>query len=418
MFGQRANRRQVLQGGLLAAGSLVGLNQRGAADEEPPRGAPKLKITAVKTYLLEHRLRRPFGVSVSIPLSKTRTALLVKIETDAGLSGWGETAPLGGARGTIDDDIAPQLIGKNPLEYRRLWRDIWGPNFGNGLAVGAVDIALNDLRGRALNLPVAELFGGRLRDRVPAYASAMNYIEGERPEEQYPAEAAALVEQGYKALKMRLGRYPVSREAGVVAAVRKAVGPHVRLMADGNGAYTLETALRMGRVLHEHGFEFFEEPLPQSPKYTGYDELRRKLPLSLAGGEALDSRGSAKEVLDRRAFDVIQPDVSLCGGIGEVLFICEMAALSGVRSSPHCWGGAILIAATTHLMALLPDPHWGPPTDTPMIELDQSENPWRTEIVSEPLAVKDGHVSVPTGPGLGVEVNEEAVKKYAVSKLS
>jgi D-galactarolactone cycloisomerase len=280
--------------------------------------------------------------------------------------------------------------------------------------VGGLDMAILDLCGKALNLPVAELFGGRLRERVPVYASAMNYVEGLEPEKHFPREAAALVRQGFKAMKMRIGRYPVAREAALAAAVRAAVGPDIRLMADGNGAYTMAGALEMGHELHKLGFEAFEEPLPQSPKYAGYEELRRKLPLSLAGGEALDSRASAKELIDRRAMDIIQPDVSLCGGIGEVLFIAELAALSGIRCLPHCWGGAPVIAATTHLLSLLPDPHWGFPTDTPMLELDQSENPWRTEIVKEPLEVRDGFVRVPTRPGLGIDVDEKAVKKYAV----
>ncbi|WP_339683989.1 mandelate racemase/muconate lactonizing enzyme family protein [Gimesia maris] len=410
------NRRELLQkGALLAAGCLAGGPAvLRAAEPEQQVDPLKLKITGVKTYLLQHKLKRPFGVSVSVPLDQFRKTLLVKIETDAGLIGWGETAPVGGARGTIDDQIGPRLIGQNPLEQRKLWRMMWGPNFGNALAVAALDMAINDIRGQALNLSVAELFGGRLRDRVPAYASAMNYVENEQPEEQYPREAEQLVKQGFKALKMRIGRYPVVREAAVAAAVREAVGLDIKLMADGNAAYTLSSALQMGEVLHDLNFEYFEEPLPQSPHYAGYEELRRKLPLPLAAGEGVDSRGSAKELIDRQCMHIIQPDVSLCGGIGETLFISELAALSGIRCIPHCWGGAILIAATVQTLSLMPDPHWGFPTDTPMLELDQSENPWRTEIVKEPFQLKDGFVDVPTRPGLGIEVDEAIVKRYAI----
>jgi D-galactarolactone cycloisomerase len=412
----KTNRRDFFRTGeFIVASGLVGLPRPALAVETTQRsGVPKLKIIAVKTYLLRHKLARAMGVSVSVPLDKTREALLVKIETDAGLVGWGETAPISGARGTIDDHLAPRLIGQNPLEHRRLWRLMWGANFGNALAVGALDMALNDLRGKALNLPVAELFGGRLRDRVPAYASSMNYLEGLEPEEHFPKEAAELVGQGFKALKMRIGRYPVPREAKVAAAIRAAVGPNIRLIADGNAAYTMTTALEMGHELHKLGFEAFEEPLPQSPKYAGYEELRQKLPLSLAGGEVVDSRANAKELIDRRAIDIIQPDVSLCGGIGEALFIAETAALSGIRCLPHCWGGDIVIAATVHLLALLPDPHPGFPRDTPMLELDQSENPWRKGLAKDPFPLQEGHVNVPTKPGLGIEVNEEVVRKYAV----
>ncbi|MFO1094495.1 MAG: mandelate racemase/muconate lactonizing enzyme family protein [Planctomycetaceae bacterium] len=242
----------------------------------------------------------------------------------------------------------------------------------------------------------------------------MNYREGEEPEQQFPAEAARLVEQGFRALKMRLGRYSVRREAKVAEAVRNAVGPDIKLFCDANAAYTLGSALEMGEALADLDFGFFEEPLPQSPDYTGYPELRERLPLPLAGGEALGDRKQAQSLLERRGVDIIQPDVSLCGGIREVLFIAELAALYGVPTITHCWGGVVLQAATAHLLSLLPDPHWGFPTDTPLMEFDTSENPWRTEIINTPLELKDGFVTVPTGPGLGIEVNEAAVKRYAV----
>ncbi|MBC8353738.1 MAG: mandelate racemase/muconate lactonizing enzyme family protein [Planctomycetes bacterium] len=410
----KGSRRDLLRSGAgLLAGGLVGQFAHVFGSDDLA-GQPKLKITSVKTYLLRTNLKRPFGVSVSVPLGKTRETLLVKLETDAGLVGWGETAEISGTRGTIDNHLAPRLIGCNPMEYRQLWRALWGPNFGNGLAVGGVETALNDLRGKALNLPIAELFGGRMRDKVPVYVSALEYVEGREIEQHYPETAITMVEHGHKAIKMRLGRYSVAREAKVAAAVRAAVGPDIQLMVDGNGGYTMANAIRMGHVLNDLGFEFFEEPLPQSPKYAGYDELRRKLPLPLAGGEALDSRASAKQLIDRRSVDIIQPDISLCGGLGEVLFISEMAKLSSIRCLPHCWGGDILIAATTHLLSLLPDPHWGLPTDTPMLELDQSENPWRNGLATERFELKDGFITVPTKPGLGIEVDEDVVKHYAV----
>lgn len=411
---QLTNRRSLLKsaGSVFLGGGILANSARVQAAEES--ATRDLKITAVKTYQLQHKLKRPFGVSVSVPLSRTRSALIVKLETDAGLEGWGETAPIGGARGTIEDQLSPQLIGQNPLNYRKLWRTLWGANFGNGLAVGAVDMALNDLRGKALGMSVSELIGGSYRERVPVYASTMNYVEGEEPEDLYPRDAAEKVEMGFRALKMRIGRYDVAREAKFIQKVRETVGPDVRLMADGNAAYTLRTAVQMGRVLDELNFDFFEEPLPQSPRYAGYPELREKLPLPLAGGECVDSRVAAKSLIDRRAIDIIQPDAALCGGIGEALFIGELAALSGIPCIPHCWGGAITIAASVHLLSLLPDPHWGFPTDTPRLELDQSENPWRTEIVEKPFQLVDGTLEVPQAPGLGIQVKEDVIQKYAV----
>ena len=407
----RFDRRGLLRtAAILTAG---GAAATASPDEGKSDVARACTIKTVQTFLLRHTLERPFGVSVSVPFDKTRETLLVRIESNEGHVGWGETSPLPGTKAAIDE-LGMSLINRNPLQYRRLWRSLWGANFGNALAVAGLDMALNDLRGKILNLSIAELFGGRLREKVPAYASAMNYLDGLEPETHYPLEAATLVKQGFRALKMRIGRFPVAREAKLVAAVREVVGPDVLLMADGNAAYTMESAVRMGHVLNELNFECFEEPLPQSPKYTAYEELRERLPLSLAAGEAVDGRASAKELIDRRAMDIIQPDISLCGGFAEALFISEMAALSGIRCIPHCWGADILIAATVQLLSILPDPHWGFPTDTPLLELDQSENPWRNGLAKDAFPLRDGMIQVPTGPGLGIIIDEQMVKEYAV----
>jgi len=373
-----------------------------------------MKITHVETFLLRLKLKRPFGASVSVPYPKHRETLLVKISTDQRLVGWGETAEISGTRGTIDNHLAPALVGQDPMRHGLLWRNSWGPNFGNGMAVGAIDMALADIRGKALGVPVGDLYGGRLRDRVPAYASTMSYTQGLRPENQYPDDARRMVKKGFRALKMRLGRYPVEREAVIAGLVRESVGPEIKLMADGNGHCTLHSALALATELRKLDFEFLEEPMPQAPDYAGYEELTAKSPLTIAAGEVVDSRTAAARLIERRAMNIIQPDPSLCGGIGEVLFIAGHARLSGIRCYPHCWGAAIVIAATLHAVSLIPDPHWGLPTDSPMLEFDQSENPLRRELVKKPFEIRDGFVDVPTEPGLGVEIDERVVRRYAV----
>ncbi|MBX3015666.1 MAG: mandelate racemase/muconate lactonizing enzyme family protein [Caldilineaceae bacterium] len=370
-----------------------------------------MKITGVETYLLQYELGRAIGPSTM--LYPYRTTLLVKISTDEGLVGWGETAPIGAAQAVIQQQLGPTLLGQNPLEHRRLWRQLWGANFGNPLAVAALDLALHDLRGKALNLSVAELYGGRLRDQVPVYGSAMNYTEGVAAEEQYPAEAAALVERGFRALKMRVGGQPLPRDVAAATAVREAVGPDILLMADGNGAYSLAKAIKMGRALEELDFYWFEEPLPQ-PDYAAYEILADKLDIAIAAGEALGSRGAFKEVLSRHAMDIIQPDVSLCGGFAECLFIAEMGRLWGVPTMPHCWGGAVVVAATLQFLSLLPDASWARTTEIPMLELDTYENPFRDRLVTTPAQVTAGMVAVPTGPGLGIEIVEEVITQYRI----
>ncbi len=370
-----------------------------------------MKITKVETFLLHAPLSKAIGCSTY--LYQFRDVLLVKLSTDEGLVGWGETAPLGGLQGLLQDQLAPKLIGQSPLNRRRLWRDMWGANFGNGLAIAAVDIALHDLCGKALGVPIHALYGGKFRDRVPVYASAMNYTEGIDPEVQYPAEAREMVRRGFRAMKMRIGRFPPRREFPIFAAVREAVGPDVKLMADGNAAYTFPTAIQVGRELNKLGFAWFEEPTPQqSARYPGYEALREKLDIALAGGEALDSRGGARDLIQRRCFDIIQPDVSLCGGIAESLFIAEMAQEWGTMCFPHCWGGAIVVAASTHIISMLPDFHWGHTVECPILELDAIDNPFRTDLAVKPVVVRDGFAEVPTGPGLGIEIDESVLKKY------
>src|SRR5436190_10265085 len=417
MIRNELTRRRWLRSTMLAPGAaLAGLALPRLGDRAYAQAAVKpgsLTITNVETFPLRHRMRRAMGVSTA--LSDIRSCLLVKITTDSGLVGWGETIDVGGTRAVIETKHKPALLGKNPLDHRKLWRTLWGPSFGDGRALGAVDIALHDLRGKALGQSIADLYGGRLRDKVLAYASAMNYSDGVRPEDQFPPEAAELVKRGYKALKTRSGRFELRRELAVVTKIREVVGGEIRLLTDGNGAFTLPQAVKFGKELEKLDFYCFEEPLPQGQNYAGYDVLCESLDICVAGGEGLDSRVAARDHIVKRSFDMIQPDVVLCGGISEALFIAEMARLWSVQCVPHCWSGVIGIAATLQLLSLLPDATFGFTSDQPMLEHDLLENPFREELSPKPFQINSqGFVEIPTGPGLGIEVNEEVVKKYLV----
>lgn len=406
------SRRSWLQTSMAGScGALAGLAS-GEAQAAPAEKPSSLAITKVETFSLRHKLDRAFGPSTAS--SPYRDALLVKLSTDSGLVGWGETADIAGTRGIIEDRLKPILLGSNPLEQRKLWRLLWGPNFGDARAVAAVDLALHDVRGKALGQSVADMYGGRVRDRTPAYAAAMNYVEGVRPEDQFPAEAAELVERGFRAMKIRTGRLEPRRDLAILTKVREKVGREIRLLTDGNGAFTLPEAVKFGKQLEKLDFYWFEEPLPQGQNYAGYDELTASLDIALAGGEGLDSRAQARDHIVKRSFDIIQPDVILCGGVAETLFIAEMARLWSIQCTPHCYAGAIAIAATLQVLALLPAYTWGFSSDEPMLEFDTHENPFRDEIVARPFALKNGQIEIPTGPGLGIEVNEDVVKKYLV----
>jgi D-galactarolactone cycloisomerase len=198
--------------------------------------------------------------------------------------------------------------------------------------------------------------------------------------------------------------------------VRQAVGPDVKLMADGNGAYSLGTAMKMGRELEQQDFYWFEEPLPQStPGYAGYEVLTSKLDIPIAACEGLTCRAQFKEAISRRAMAIVQPDVCIAGGIGECLFVAEMARLWGIQCMPHCWAGGLVIAASVHFLSLLPDASWGRTTETPMLELDHVENPFREQLFTRSVEIKDGFATVPRIPGLGVEVDEERLNYYAAN---
>lgn len=410
-------RRTFLRAGLSAAGLSVGTTTA-PWQTSSSRAADRpsdLRITQVETFALAHKLTRAVGVSTS--LSDVRKVLLVKISTDSGLVGWGETLDVGGVQAHIEERLKPVLLKQNPLEHRRLWRSLWGANFGEARAVAAVDLALHDVRGKALGQSVAEMYGSRLRDKVLAYGSGMNYVDGREPEDHFPTEAAELVKQGFRALKIRTGRFAPRRDLAVLGKIRDTVGGDIRLLTDGNGAFTLPEAVKFAKELEKLDFYCFEEPLPQGLNYAGYDELTKSLDIAVAGGEVLDGRVSAREHIAKRSFDIIQPDVVLCGGIAELLFIAEMARLWSIQCVPHCWSGAINIAATLQVLSLLPPATFGHSSDQPMLEFDVAENPFREELLVKPFRVDaDGLVAVPTGPGLGIELNEDVVQKYLVKK--
>lgn len=374
----------------------------------------RLRITAVETIHTRYVLRRPTGPAGAF--NAARQSLVIKVSTDAGLVGWGETYALAGVRAAIEHVIAPLLIGGDPLDRTRLWQQAWAATFGNGFAVGGIDIALHDLCGKALGVPVHRLYGGAQRSEVPVYASGLCYFPDTDPATYWQEEACALVERGFvQGIKMRIGRYSPEHELPLVARVREALPSSVRLMVDAWGSYTSPTALRVGRALHELGLYWYEEPLPQDG-YAGYAELAADLDIAVAGGEMLQARAAFKSLVDTHAVDIVQPDICICGGIGETLFVAGLARLSGIQCAPHSWNGQIMNAATLHVAALLPEPTRVTGNDVAMLEFDTTENPCMTEELLEPLCLRDGCVRTPMGPGLGIEVDEQRIRAAAVDE--
>lgn len=368
-----------------------------------------MRVSNIELFPLRADLSVPRGPSIHTYHS--RETLFIKITTDDGLTGWGETYRMAGVESAIRDVLATVLIDREAVPSRELHQQMLSATFGNGFAVGGVDIALHDLWGKSLGLPVHALYGGARRSSVQAYASLPGYYLDRGPEAHWLEEILQLQERGFRAMKLRIGRYPLERELPILEKVRKA--PGTRLMADANAAYSPGTALRVADALADLEFEWLEEPLPQSG-YHGYAELRSKFRLPLAGGEGLATRWSAADVLRHGCFDIIQPDVSICGGIAECLFMGDLAQLSAVRCIPHCWAGALTLAATIQVCSLLPEASRLPGVDAPLLEFDVTENPFRDDVVvGDPFRLVDGRVEVPSGPGLGVEIDEAALRRYA-----
>jgi len=360
-------------------------------------------IVGAEVLVLSHRLSRPrlFGTGSNV----TRDSVVVRLEDDDGRVGWGETYLVPGSVHAVremtgalmgrEPDAAAAALSAEPALHR------W--------ALGAVSMALDDLRARRLGVAVSALYGDRQRERVRAYASSGGYVEGVSPEASWREEATARWGDGFRAMKLRIGRYPVADE--VLAMERLvATAPDMIWMADGNGAYSLEESLWLGRALDALGFRWLEEPLP-TDDYAAYASLARDLAIPLAGGEILESVGDAEPFLRAGSFDLVQPDVSICGGIGGVLEIAVAATGAGRFAVPHACNGAISLAATLQLLAVLPVPAGAPSWAEPILEHDVGENPIRTGLLATPLKLDDGWVTIPNGPGLGVEVDEEGLRR-------
>jgi D-galactarolactone cycloisomerase len=350
--------------------------------------------------------------AVSIAPIPTHDFVYVKLTDSDGATGWGETYLIPGIDAVLRD-LAPVVLGRDARSARQLQRDVWLAS-EHTWAASALSIAIDDLRGHQLGLPVHALYGGAVRERVRAYGASTGYIEGRDPEATWPEEAAAHAERGFTATKYRIGRHAIKREVPILERV-VADHPTMTFMADGNGAYTIAQSIEVGRALGGLDFRWLEEPMPQRGGYASYEKVAAALDISLAGGEITQSRHAALELIARGGVDIVQPEPVIIGGIGETVFVGELARLHGIGCVPHTSGSIIGIAAALHAIATIPDQSGAPSTDTPFLEVGTDPNPWRDELpVGDPLALDaDGCVAIPTGPGLGITIDEGFLRGQA-----
>ncbi|WBU64799.1 mandelate racemase/muconate lactonizing enzyme family protein [Paracoccus aerodenitrificans] len=379
-----------------------------------------MKIKSVTCHHLSAPVARPFTSSRGW-LYKTRNTCLVEIETEDGIVGWGECyGPSAVARAFIESQLAGQIIGRDPFDVEVIWEHLYNriKDYGQtGMAIAAIsgiDIALWDIIGKATGKPVHKLIGGAFRTEVQAYATGLYFIDMDRVTEEAVEEAQKFVNEGFRAIKMKIGLGSLQKDIDRVAAVREAIGTDIRLMVDANHCYSVPNAIRIGRRLQEFDIDWFEEPI--SPEdVDGYVEVTRALDIAVAGGENDFTRFGFRDKIVRKAMDIVQPDVCAAGGLTESKKIAALASAHGVECVPHAWGSAVGLAATIHFLASLPDQ---PPCLVPqpvLLEFEQEENPFRDFLATEPIVQKAGIVAVPGGPGLGIEVDREIIKKYRVA---
>ena len=377
-------------------------------------------IKKVTCHVVSAPVERPFTSSRGW-LYKTRGSCIVEIETADGIVGWGECyGPSAVAKAYIETQFAPRIIGRDAFDVEVIWEDLYNrikDYGGRGMATSAlsgIDIALWDIIGKSCGKPIHKLIGGAYRTEVTAYATGLYFIDMDRLVEEAVEEANEFVGNGFMAIKMKIGLGSPKLDIERVAAVRKAIGDDVRLMVDANHCFTVPQAIRIGRELEQLNVEWFEEPI--SPEdVDGYVEVTRSLDMAVAGGENEFTRWGFRDLVVRKAMDIIQPDVCAAGGISECRKIATLASAHGVECIPHAWGSAIGLAATLHFLAALPDQ---PPSFRPMpplLELEQCENPFRDLLSVEPIVQQGGKVQIPTGAGLGIEINRAVLDRYRVA---
>jgi len=375
-----------------------------------------VKVSDFECFVITHRLSPRTGPSIAY--SSEHAYVLVRLADEDGLVGWGETYRTPGTVDTIVE-VCRAVTGRS-ASLRDLIRDarwVGGGLAGGGFAPSAVSIALEDLRSRQLGISVSELYGGPMRSRIRPYAASGGYVEGEEPAITWPRELERALEAGYTALKLRVGRDSIEHEEPLLRKLRDEAPTGFELMADGNAAYSLPDAIRMGLVLQSLGFRWYEEPMQQRGGYVGYDRLTSSLSIAIAGGEGSLSRSDALRLLNRNAVDVIQPDPVICGGVGDAIAIADMAALHGVTTVPHASNNAVGIAASLQIVATLPDATRSPSVPDPLLEYGIDENPNRHRLLTNPPVMEDGWLQVPKGPGLGIEIDEDYLRSAAVEQV-
>lgn len=385
-----------------------------------------MKITDVVSHVLQYELPREQGYSQQF--YARRTAHLVEVRTDEGVTGWGECFGPGniavGNRTIVEEVIRPMVVGLDPIDRDAIWHRVYNLTRDHGQkgmplqALSGVDIALWDITGKVAGLPLCELVGGRHREGVPVYGYGMMLRRESLADHisRFRDEAVAIREAGFTAVKMKVG-LGAADDIRLAEAVRSAIGDEFPFMVDANHCYATCDALLVGRALDELKAEWFEEPVAPED-LDGYRELRGRLKTKIAGGEAEFTRWGWRNLLEARCVDIAQPEICGLGGISEYLRVLALAHAHFTPVINHVWGSAVTVAANLHLLCAMPDLPGGLSPRQPMLEFDTTENRFVDELLVEPLGIpgqiarNGGMASPPPGPGLGIEPDLEFIARH------
>jgi len=367
----------------------------------------EIRITDVIAHPLKQRLPQPtvtsWGTYTEVSI------VLVEVRTDAGIIGVGEALARFSPKAyadLIETSLKPRLVGGNPTDIQAHWRTMRRALSGRsgGMlfeAIAGVDIALWDILGKVAGLPIYRLLGGMGRTEVPVYAASVNWGS----EEFMDRELDNYLEKGFPRIKIKVAN-PVKDACRRIGRLRKRAGDDIELCVDANWAYTLEEAVEVGRALSDNAYFWFEEPLRPEDE-TGYEELHRRCATPLAAGESNYTLDQAMRLVANRTLSYLQPDVARSGGISETRRMAEFAAAHDVQYAPHIgMSGIVCETASVHLAAAMPNIR--------AMECETDASPFKTALTGAAPGAdrqKNGMLSVPTGPGLGIEIDWDAVAR-------
>lgn len=360
-----------------------------------------MKVTQIKTFIC-HAYRTNW--------------VFVKVITDSGLYGVGE-ATLEYREPTVVQaikELERYLVGKDPHNIEAFWHDTYRDAYWRGgvvlmSALAGVEMALWDIKGKDLGVPVYQLLGGKVRDSVKCYANA--WFAGAKKPEEFAQKAKIAVKNGFSGLKwdpfgkeyLNIDPKHLNDALDCIAAVKDAVGDQVHLIIEGHGRFNVPTAVRIGNALEKFGILWFEEPIPPDDK-KGIAWVRSKIATPVSGGERLYSRFEYADYLRMECADFWQPDVSHAGGIMEVRKIAAMAESHYIPVCPHNPSGPVANAATLQLAACIPNFY--------LLETMANDIPWRADVSTEKVKFENSEMFIPDLPGLGIDINEEEIEKH------